>query len=510
MKQTQSSIISQNELEANRFVAKIMRITTVMLVLVLVLNLTHIFKIKETPMIICCSINFVLLLIPTLLVNVLKLSHPSLKYIFVMIAIVFVSMTTVVMNWHAILLFIYAIGIASIYFSKPLSIVAIAASMIFMTVAQIFAYNLGVTVDLNQKDMHALILYCLLPRGISLFAVSLIFTSLNSRTSKLLGNLMDADEQARMINHMQKMQDKSLEVSDSLSDAVTTLSTVTDTTNQMNQDIATRTAQVANGSAQSVNQLSDVVQNFDSISQNLNNLASMTNDIARISNSVYTLTANNSTNIDNVIKEMNRINDTTLSSKDTIEHLESRSKEILQIVDVITSISSQTNLLALNAAIESARAGEAGRGFSVVADEIRKLAEQTQGAVSNIKTIVEEVVSNTTKAADSMEDSAHCVTDGLSLIQIAEASTSEVAASSSQMNEMITMIDSVTKDVANSSEKIVNIVHDVQNISSKNLDSLEEVSQSTEANLSELSQLQSLVEQIQAMSNDLNNVVKGN
>ena len=212
----------------------------------------------------------------------------------------------------------------------------------------------------------------------------------------------------------------------------------------------------------------------------------------------------------NVIKEMDHINETTQSSKETILHLENRSQEILQIVDVITNISKQTNLLALNAAIESARAGEAGHGFSVVADEIRKLAEQTQGAVANIKTIVEEVVTNTAKASESMEQSAKSVNDGLQLIRIAEASTSQVTEASSEMTQKISEIDVVTKNVAESSEKIVEIVKSVEDISTQNLDDLQEIAQSTESNLEDMTKLQELVDNINEIASELNSVVHDN
>lgn len=321
---------------------------------------------------------------------------------------------------------------------------------------------------------------------------------------------MDADQQARIMKHMKKMQDKSLEVSDSLLNAVNVLNDVTDNTTEINKEIANRTSATTNGSGETLEQLNEVGDNFSIISTNLNSLAQKTSEISDISQNVFELTTNNTRNMANVIKEMDHINETTQSSKETILHLENRSQEILQIVDVITNISKQTNLLALNAAIESARAGEAGHGFSVVADEIRKLAEQTQGAVANIKTIVEEVVTNTAKASESMEQSAKSVNDGLQLIRIAEASTSQVTEASSEMTQKISEIDVVTKNVAESSEKIVEIVKSVEDISTQNLDDLQEIAQSTESNLEDMTKLQELVDNINEMASELNSVVHDN
>lgn len=502
-----NTTISRNEIEANHFVAKAMSITAALMVLIFILNVIGIFTVDKNAMAIGCGTGIVLLLIPTLLINILKLKHPALKYLFVFISIIFVCIMILTMNWHSVIVFIYAIGIASMYFSKRVNMIAIVLSIVCFSIAQLVSYKLGLTIDRNQVSMYATVVFCIVPRALSLFAVSCIFISLNYRTTKLLKNLMNADEQASMMKHLQIMKDKSLEVSDSLLNAVSVLATVTDNTTEINKEIANRTSATTAGSGETLEQLNEVGNNFTNISMNLNSLAAKTNEISAISQNVFELTTDNTRNMQNVINEMGRINNTTLSSKETIHQLESRSQEILQIVDTITNISSQTNLLALNAAIESARAGEAGRGFSVVAEEIRKLAEQTQGAVANIKSIVEEVVTNTAKASESMEESAKSVNDGLKLIQIAEASTAQVTEASSEMTQKISEIDTVTRNVAESSDRIVDIVHSVEQISTQNLEDLQEISQSTESNLDDMDKLQELVDHINSMANELNAVV---
>lgn len=100
-----------------------------------------------------------------------------------------------------------------------------------------------------------------------------------------------------------------------------------------------------------------------------------------------------------------------------VKRLGERSKEIGQIVDVITDISNQTNLLALNAAIEAARAGEHGRGFSVVADEVRKLAEQSRQSADQIVQIVRQIHTETTQAIVAMEKGDREVEGGMILMK---------------------------------------------------------------------------------------------
>ena len=100
-----------------------------------------------------------------------------------------------------------------------------------------------------------------------------------------------------------------------------------------------------------------------------------------------------------------------------IRHLEDQSKEIGKIIEVITGISDQTNLLALNAAIEAARAGEHGKGFAVVADEVRKLAEQSKESADQITTLVQEIQEHTDHAVTVMGKGTNEVELGITVVQ---------------------------------------------------------------------------------------------
>lgn len=502
-----NSIINQSELEANRFVAKVMRITAAVMVLVLVLDIVGIFIIELSMMIAACAVSIVLLLIPTLLVNVLKMTQPFLKYLFVCLAVAFVSILIIVLSWHAVVAYIYAVGIASMYFEKRINVLAVVLSIVCFSAAQLVAYELNLTQDRNQVDMYYVVVFCIAPRALSLFAISLIFLSLNTRTTRMLKNLMDADAQNSLLEHMRKMTEKSLDVSDRLVSTVTDLTSVTDNTSSINKTIAENTATVTVGSAETQRQLTAVSSNIESISDNLNLLAARTNEVSAISSDVHELTTSNSVNMDNAIREMNMISDSTIQSQSTIQELENKSHEILQIVKVITSISMQTNILALNATIEAARAGAAGRGFSVVAAEIRRLAAQTQDAVDNIKAILDQVVFGTNRAVSSMNESSQLVAAGLEIIRVAETSSSQITTAAEEMSRKITEMDNVTRDVAESSGRIVDIVHTVEDISSKNLDDLQGVSHATETGLAEMETLKSLVSNIRGMADELNSVV---
>jgi aerotaxis receptor len=171
--------------------------------------------------------------------------------------------------------------------------------------------------------------------------------------------------------------------------------------------------------------------------------------------------------------------DTVKKSASQVETLGDRSAEISRIVGVIKEIADQTNLLALNAAIEAARAGEQGRGFAVVADEVRKLAERTANATQEIGSMIATIQSDTQQAVDGMRSGATLVENGVELVQEAEAALREIAAEMGNTNQMVSDISHASAEQENA------LIQLAQNV--------EKVADMTEKNVAVVSQTESLV-----------------
>jgi methyl-accepting chemotaxis protein len=171
--------------------------------------------------------------------------------------------------------------------------------------------------------------------------------------------------------------------------------------------------------------------------------------------------------IQETVNVMNRINERVKESASIIRDLGSRSDQIGEVVGLINDIADQTNLLALNAAIEAARAGEHGRGFAVVADEVRKLAERTTEATREIGTTIEAMQNETKNAVSSMEEgvkevevgsveaekSGDALNDILKQINAATVEINQIAVASEQQT-------ATTNEIANNIQQISGVMHD--------------------------------------------------
>ena len=161
---------------------------------------------------------------------------------------------------------------------------------------------------------------------------------------------------------------------------------------------------------------------------------------------------------------MNRIAEAVHNSSYTIQALGANSNQIGEIIAVIDDIADQTNLLALNAAIEAARAGEQGRGFAVVADEVRKLAERTTKATKEIAAMIKSIQSDTSGAVASMESGTGEVERGVEMTRKAGEALKEIVNNVQHVSDMIGQIATAAEEQSAAAEQISTSIETIASV----------------------------------------------
>lgn len=503
------SLLKKNEKEANLIVAKVMRITFIIFTLIYILNVVGIFIVEDTVMTISFIGGGCMLLVPTVLVNLLKKDWSSIKYINVICAAVFVTMLSITLTFHVVALYVYAIAIASLYFSKKLNIVATALTVAGTSIGQILALFLETTPDKNFTLLNKTIIFGVIPRALVVIAIAAIFTMLCGRTASMLSNLMGAEEQKEMFDRMKAMKDNASQTSNVLYSTVSQLSEISESSLRANQSIAKEAEKLLTGSMENTGAVEYADQRMQDITVQLTELSEMNHRTAQLTDRIGQNIIENQKRMDDATANMNQIHKSTGECEQIIRTLGEESKEIIGIVQTITGISSRTNILALNASIEAARAGEQGKGFAVVAEEIQKLAEQTKKAVENIGAIVTEVVQNTEDAVVAMGENAQYAKEGMESIQKANESATLITSSNEELVGQIHEIDKTAEVIKEKSNEVADRMQQISTNTQENCAAVEQVSAATQENSAGTASLAQIVEQIKELSEQLNKVVQG-
>ena len=305
--------------------------------------------------------------------------------------------------------------------------------------------------------------------------------------SKQENNIKSNDELGRLAIALDNMRDEVAQVlnkvkysAENLNSAVEHMSVTTNQSAQVSNQIAMSITDVAESSMKELDAVNSTNEEIDKFKSNVDNMSDVVQNAVEKGRKTSDVAADGGVKLKKAIEQIQRIEAATARSTKVVDSLGEQSMEIGKIVKTISEIAEQTNLLALNAAIEAARAGEAGRGFAVVADEVRKLAISSQEAAMDISNIITEIQSNTKLAVQEIESGNKEVVAGTKSIESTEEAFGSIISMVQDVSAQLENIAKAVSEMANSGNVIAKNISTVRESSKKNAEEAENVSAASE------------------------------
>lgn len=266
-----------------------------------------------------------------------------------------------------------------------------------------------------------------------------------------------------MIKNMQDMLVKVKDVSNHVKTSSETLVSSSEETKRSAEQVAVTIADLANGTMDIANSVTNTTDQIGSMKETVGKISNYSNEIIETSRLSLKSTEKGQETSNLALQKMREMSATVNDTSIVIQGLDKKSKEIGDIVQMITNIAEQTNLLALNASIEAARAGDHGKGFAVVAEEVRKLANETTDSADKISALVTQTQHESKRAVESADIGKRVVDEGTATVKQAAAVFEEI---SKYVDEVLRKNENIHEEIRQLEDFSNHIATDMESIAS--------------------------------------------
>ncbi|NLM96160.1 MAG: methyl-accepting chemotaxis protein [Halanaerobiaceae bacterium] len=313
----------------------------------------------------------------------------------------------------------------------------------------------------------------------------------------LANNFNDMVEELRELVNDIKFQ------SNELNDSAEIMNNVSHEVGSLAEQVGSAVQRVAAGAQQQIAQIEETQSNVINFNRQIKRIDNNSKQISKGADNVLESIRKGNQSVNHSINKINKVSEETLRVSKIVSNLGKMSQEIGNIIDLIYNISNQTNLLALNAAIEAARAGQAGQGFSVVADEIRSLAEQSSDATEKISELINSIQESVNDAVEVMGHNTELVAESVQAIKDTDVIFAEIEEVSAVLRNSIAMVVDGLREMTRESQLVEEAIDDISKISKEFAAESQEIAASSEEQIAATEEIVSSAERLKSMSEGL-------